>query len=89
MFGGILQSQLRCPSWIFDTSFFFRKMFELLTCKIITFESRALCRDQFEIDSHGLWVFKFLSLVFEEKSPYIVGRHVENSLRIANMAFWV
>jgi hypothetical protein len=85
--GVILQSQLRCPSWIFDTSLF-RKMFELLTCKIITFESRALCRDQFEIDSHGFWVFKFFSLAFEEKSSYKVGCHVENVFYLKDFVTW-
>ena len=64
-------------------------MFKLLACKeIMTFESRALCRDQFEIDSHGLWVFEFLSLVFEEKSSYIVGRHVENVFYLKDFVTW-
>ncbi len=44
-FWGILQSQLQCRSWIFDTSLF-RKMFKLLTCKRNhNFEFRSSCRE--------------------------------------------
>ena len=63
-------------------------MFKLLTCKRNhNFESRASCKT-IKNRYHGLWVFLTFPLsVFEEKSPYRVGRHVEINLKLIHMAF--
>ena len=85
--GVILQSQLWCPSWIFDTSLSERCLNCWLVKEIITFGSRASCRTiKIVIMACGSFDF-FFQFFFEEKSPYRVGRHVEINLKLIHMAF--
>ncbi len=68
----------------------FKKMFKLLACKRNHnfFESRASCKTiKIVIMACGSLTFS-LSVFFEEKSPYRVGRHVENVFYLKDFVTW-
>jgi hypothetical protein len=75
---GFLQSQLWCSSWIFDTSLSER----CLNCWLVKKNSWLLslrCHvvNRLKVDRHG-WGLLFSLAMFEEKSLFKVGCHVEN-----------
>ncbi len=70
----------------FLTHLFFRKMFELLTCKR---NHNSPCGEFFSRESlHGSGSLTFSLSVFEEKSPYRVGRHVLNVFYLKDFVTW-